>query len=502
MANGVDRLLLHVINELSWSMIVANKEQAREKLYKDMLIASIVGGFNIANSHYIANSMKGNPDNIYKTTGIGFGVLVGFALAAGNKNTTDDSVMIDGKVVKVGLKSKTAMKIITKMLLHKVLQRFISPITKLVHKLIKPLLVLPKYADLFDKINGNAGANEGKVKGMFLRFILWLFVGAVGTMIAIKLYAAYKNDIDAKDVVKSPKFMDVSEMATTSIGSPNISQALKINDMFKHKAEFSKEFAKKQAGAVSVKSMVQSASSIKDVDAKTVTKEYNLLIDELRDITNGKVYISLTGKVRSGNQAVKILRAIKSIMISVKTTTEVAKFKFKSIKLVIYNVNSINIENIGLYNASINILDGSTQMLFHATENNSFQLTNDEVTSVMLHECGHYLTRQNSFFHINMSLGLLTMPLQLFMNPVTSAMVWGSFFHMADTYGRYQEIQADKYATQLGYGNELASALAKLYRLNPKEITHLSNTDNSDVHSTLKLRYDTLKQYSSKFNKK
>lgn len=496
MANGVNDVLITTINEIGWAMIDKNKKQAQENIYKDILVASLVGGFNIANSYFIAASLKGNPENIYKTTGIGFGVVLGISTIIGNTTKGSPSVSIDGKDYYLGL-NKGVFKVITHILLSKVLTKFISPITKIVQKLISPLLKLPKYADIFNNINGNVNAGKGKAKEMFLRFILWLFIGALGTVIAIKLLIAYRNKLNPKDVTRSKGFMDIGAMRNTTIGAPNIQQALKISKTLEYKPEFFSEFSKKSANAIKLSGLSSAAENKSSIDL-----ELDSLFTELKSITNGKIHISVSPILKSDEQRINVIRAIKSIIPGVKTTTDVADFKFKSVNIVIFNASTISVDNIGIYNAAMNVLTGDAYMMFYPTKDKKFQLTNDEVAAVMLHECGHYLTRQNSFVYINTSLSLLTFPASLFVQPVTQTLVFGSFNHMIGVYGRYQEIQADKYATQLGYGNELASALAKLYQIHPKEISRLDNKDNSDVHSTLKLRYDALKKYASDFKKK
>lgn len=138
-------------------------------------------------------------------------------------------------------------------------------------------------------------------------------------------------------------------------------------------------------------------------------------------------------------------------------------------------------------------------------------LTDRELTAVMLHEAWHVKS-----FHVYKKL--------LYKYPVLAATLMASFAVMASTgiphlallvffilkrvasipydltVGRRQETKSDSYAIKMGYGKELASALAKLEKLYLKEMKNcvgackiISNLSEAlDEHPSLKKRVERI----------
>ena len=125
-------------------------------------------------------------------------------------------------------------------------------------------------------------------------------------------------------------------------------------------------------------------------------------------------------------------------------------------------------------------------------------LNEKELLAVILHEIGHFETTQSVMVHI----GLMGKVASLIAMPVASGfyrqLINGSFAMYMNAIGRYVEIQADKFATARGYGNELVSGLAKLSgsKINPNQ-----KYDNNEVHSDVNLRMNTILKYAPLYDK-
>lgn len=111
-----------------------------------------------------------------------------------------------------------------------------------------------------------------------------------------------------------------------------------------------------------------------------------------------------------------------------------------------------------------------------------------EITAIMLHEAGHYANKQKRLIHVTAHISILSLSISLFLfslfrindKPLKAAgatagwMLLVKIQELLDIaeikYGKFHEYMADSYATTLGYGSEIKSALLKIYKESSDEL--------------------------------
>jgi hypothetical protein len=281
--------------------------------------------------------------------------------------------------------------------------------------------------------------------------------------------------------------------------SKQIANKTRVAATFKKNASEEIQTAISKLDAVEISNSIplELKPSISNMDAssQSLINDINESIQEIRKKLKsvaGDISIQFAFSTKNLLRTKEIIDNNLPLIDGVVKSAKKCKFKYKDMTVILINT-------VGAYpainNAAMNVLTGSGYLLLSMTKNPQNSFNADDVAAVMSHEIGHYKTNQKSISLAVMLASFIGMLVVSKSSAIKQA-VNSTMGYLFTIIGRLQEIQADKYAIEHGFGPQLASSLAKMYKTNPSNIITLSKKDTYTVHSTLRLRYTGIMNYS------
>lgn len=531
----VSNVLVQGANEIVGKLLSEHNIEAMKNDSIEKLIVSLTAiGLNVSGLYILRKSIEtGSALSIYRNSGLLFGITFGALLyynlkMDGNKSKTFTQSISDYTIKNGGffktlnpknkeqyekdvmvstIISKTANFLLTSVG-RKIVSKLLKPFMRPAYILMRPFYKLPQYADTLGNMNANTDANNGAFTSFLIAFGAAAFASFSLCSLIMKskegLTESKTNNIksellEARKVLmeSASAFNDVSKVAEIT---PNIKFNKIIMSNYLNFMDNAKD--KKVMQTISLiksktKNVFNFNESVSNTDSSQVTLKSD--IRELMNKLNIRNLTAYTNKA-SREDPTFVLKAIHKTLSSIDEAVN-TNIGMKITNVVISvgkfsNYPPNTVEFVSPYNAAMNIKNGTLYVAYENVNSQAKLVTKRELTAIVLHEIGHYDTRQRSVLPLR-TISIVASLMNSFsgtFSGFTEALMKGSFAMYVSAFYRYFEIQADKYAMVRGYGKELATALSK--------ITHnMSTVDDLSVHSVPTLRINAIMQYANKYNK-
>ena len=464
--------------------------------------ASILG-FSMISAIIIEKQINSNPEKIYTVSGTMIGIPLGVIFGAYSRFN------ISTKTYKTKL-----INILFNSVLSNILGLILKPLQKVVDKIVGKIYQLPKYEHVLEKIDAKPNTNSGSK--LFLSFITRLILGLIGGyLISGYVGRLIQSKIDIKSIDKDILKTEINESINqqnfkkvanipSAIGA-GVSVAGVVNTLGDNFPRFNVQARLSNYLNTSPKRTISPSvnNKMSADESKKLDELRKKFLETLLEATN-RIYIYDFECYCTTQTAITLLDVLTTYIAEpIRNVSKKTKHKLNGIHLVFPGTSTDKIaqNGVALENAAMDIVNNVLYVIIKPAYSQDDRFTPEEIEAVIAHEFGHYLTKQRAFLSNILVLTVFNLAF-----PSKSSLVYnitsGAISHISMVYGRYQEIQADKFASNLGYTRHLAEALRKLVQINKDAIPTLSTKDTYEVHSTFKLRYDALMKLANKKNQK